>query len=179
MLTKNMGLAVFIILFSIAAYAGSISYPHPSAYFPRFIIIFMGCLGCIMMIQEIRNRVKTLDREQADAGPSGSPAGAQAVRKVVMMIVSSVVFLLILSEVGFFSAIGHSEAILVLEGESRQHEQQPTLALDRFNEFVHKLIGVIVRAISCRAYARVTQQSVDAGGHRAHSFGEGGLFIDL
>ena len=103
MLTKNMGLAVFIILFSIATYAGAISYPHQSAYFPRFIIIFMGFLGCVMMVQEIKKRVKTFEQAQTDTENSGSVWRGRAFRKVSMMIVYSVIYILILSKVGFFS----------------------------------------------------------------------------
>jgi hypothetical protein len=97
-----MYLAVFIILFSIAAYMGASSYPHQSAYFPRFIIIFLAFLGCVMLAKEIRGRTKRVDSKEADPKDTGV-RNREAFRKVSMMIVSSMIFLLALSKLGFFS----------------------------------------------------------------------------
>jgi hypothetical protein len=100
MLTKDSYLAIFIILLSIVIYLGTLSYPNNSAYFPRFIIMLMGFLGVVLLVKEIRQK-------------SGSPISKnesktsifqnQAVFKVSLMIFASMIYLLIMIQVGFFS----------------------------------------------------------------------------
>ncbi len=102
MFTKDIYLALIIILFSIGAYVGSLSYPHESAYFPRFIIALLGFLGCFLLAKEIYTRVNTSDIPKAASGETTPIWNQSAFRKVAMMIASSVIFLVVLSKVGFF-----------------------------------------------------------------------------
>ena len=102
MFTKNIYLTLIVILFSIGAYVGTLSYPRESAYFPRFIIGLLGFLGCFLLTKEVYKWVKKTDLPKADSGETTPIWNQPAYRKVAMMIASSVIYLLILSKVGFF-----------------------------------------------------------------------------
>jgi len=100
MLTKDSYLAIVIILFSIVVYLGSLSYPHESAYFPRFIIILLGVLGGVLFVREfLKKSGPAIDKKNR----STSIFQNQAFFKVSLMIFSSVIYLLIMNWVGFFS----------------------------------------------------------------------------
>ncbi len=100
MLTKDSYLALVIILFSIVVYLGSLSYPHESAYFPRFIIILLGVLGGALFVRELRNKsVSAVDKKNGSTSIFQNPAFF----KVSLMIFSTVIYLLIMNWVGFFS----------------------------------------------------------------------------
>ena len=100
MLTKDSYLAIAIILFSIVVYLGSLSYPHESAYFPRFIIMLLGVLGGALFVRELRKKSgPTADKKNGGT----SIFKNQAFYKVSLMIFSTVIYLLIMNWVGFFS----------------------------------------------------------------------------
>lgn len=103
MLTKDSYLAIVIVLSSIVIYLGSLSYPHESAYFPRFIIILLGFLGIVLFVREIR---KKTDSGSAIHKKNGSIPffQNQAFLKVSLMIFSSMIYLLVMNWAGFFSA---------------------------------------------------------------------------
>ena len=102
MLTKDMYLGLFIILFSIVVYVGTLSYPHESAYFARFILFLLAFLGCTLLVKEIRRQISSAGLLKADQGETVLLWNQPAFRKVAMMIAFSVIFLLILTKVGFF-----------------------------------------------------------------------------
>ncbi len=107
MLTKDLYLALGIILFSIVSYIGSLPYPYNSAYFPRFIIFLIGFLGCVLLIKEIRKNKQTHSAKNRGAANSGDgiPFFRQpAFFKVTVMIVASVIYLLVINWAGFFSS---------------------------------------------------------------------------
>jgi len=107
MLTKDLYLALGVILFSIVSYIGSLPYPDKSAYFPRFIIFLIGFLGCILLIKEIRKNKQTRSTKNAGAANSGDgiPFFRQpAFFKTTMMIVASAIYLLAINWFGFFSS---------------------------------------------------------------------------
>jgi hypothetical protein len=100
MLTKDTYLAIFIVLFSIGAYLATLSYPYQSAYFPRFILMLLGGLGCALFVKEIRKKKPSAPEKDAD---KPSIWQNSAFVKVSLMVVYSVVYLLGVSYVGFFS----------------------------------------------------------------------------
>jgi putative tricarboxylic transport membrane protein len=107
MLTKELYLALGVVLFSIVSYIGSIPYPHNSAYFPRFIIFLIGFLGCVMSIKEIRKNRQIQSIKKIDAIDAGDdiPLFQQpAFFKVTVMMVASAFYLLAIDWVGFFSS---------------------------------------------------------------------------
>ena len=100
MLTKDSYLAIVIILFSIVVYLGSLSYPHESAYFPRFIIILLGVLGGALFVKEfLKKSGPAIDKKKGSTSIFQNPAFF----KVSLMIFSTVIYLLIMNWVGFFS----------------------------------------------------------------------------
>ena len=100
MLTKDSYLAIIIILFSVVVYLGSLSYPDESAYFPRFIILLLGVLGGVLLVKELRKKTgPAIDK----VNEGTSIFRNQAFFKVSLMIFSSLIYLLILNWVGFFS----------------------------------------------------------------------------
>lgn len=107
MLTKDLYLALMVILFSIVSYIIALPYPDNSAYFPRFIIILLGFLGCLILIKELRNIIKTRVSEpktRPEAGDSIPLFHRPAFIKVTLMIVSSSIYLLVINWVGFFAS---------------------------------------------------------------------------
>lgn len=102
MLTKDMYLALVIILFSIVVYVGTLSYPHESAYFARFILFLLAFLGCALLVKEIRRQTSSAGLPKADQGETVPVWNRPTFRKVAMMMAFSVIFVLILSKVGFF-----------------------------------------------------------------------------
>ena len=100
MLTKDAYLAIAVVVFSIAVLLSTLSYPYQSAYFPRFILILLGGLGCALFLKEIRKKKPSTPGKDGDQPPLlQNPAFI----KVSMMIVYSVVYLLLVDWVGFFS----------------------------------------------------------------------------
>lgn len=110
MLTKDACLAITIVLFSIGVYVGTLSYPHQSAYFPRFILILLGFLGFLLFVKEIRKK-KTAIPGKSEDRPSvfQNPAFI----KVSLMIIYSVIYLLLVDWVGFFSTTIVSIPIMI------------------------------------------------------------------
>lgn len=105
MATKDTYLAVFIIVLSICAYAVSYPYPYNSAYFPRFIIILLGFLGAIMLVKELKKgkpapQIKKTATPESRAGISSWRQSAPY--KVILMAASSIVYLILIDNVGFF-----------------------------------------------------------------------------
>ena len=100
MLTKDAYLAIAIVLFSIVVLLGTLSYPYQSAYFPRFILILLGLLGCALFVKEIRKK------KPPTPGKSGERTTVfqnPAFIKVSLMFIYSIVYLLAVNWVGFFS----------------------------------------------------------------------------
>jgi hypothetical protein len=100
MLTKDTYLAIIIVLFSIAAYLATLSYPYQSAYFPRFILILLGALGCLLLVKAIKLKKSSASDEKGDQPPFYQ---THAFIKVSLMIIYSMVYLLVITWVGFFS----------------------------------------------------------------------------
>lgn len=106
MVTKDTYLSIFIIIFSVAAYVVSLPYPYNSAYFPRFIIIMMGLLGVSLLVKEVRARKRTqmAERIRTSASDTSLPFWRQAAFiKVTLMIAASILYVIVLDNVGFFS----------------------------------------------------------------------------
>ena len=100
MLTKDTYLAIAIVVFSIVVLLGTLSYPYQSAYFPRFILILLGGLGCALFVKEIKKKKPPTSEKNEDRAPFfQNPAFI----KVSLMIVYSVVYMLAISYIGFFS----------------------------------------------------------------------------
>ena len=102
MITKDIFLALFVILFSIAAYIVTLSYPYESAYFPRFIIVLLGFLGLILLIKEIRNRPSAVAATKGKVQDRIPFWHRSVFRKVASMIGSSLIYLIVLNHFGFF-----------------------------------------------------------------------------
>jgi len=100
MLTKDAYLAIAIVVFSIAVLVSTLSYPYQSAYFPRFILMLLGGLGGALFVKEIRKK-----KPSASPKNGGQPSVFQnpAFVKASMMIIYSVVYLVAISYVGFFT----------------------------------------------------------------------------
>lgn len=110
MLTKDAYLAIAIVVFSIAVLLSTLSYPYQSAYFPRFILVLLGGLGCALFVKEIKKRKPQSARKDGDQPPVfQNPAFI----KVSMMIVYSVVYLLAIDYVGFFTTTIVSIPIMI------------------------------------------------------------------
>ena len=107
MLTKDLYLALGIILFSIVSYIGSLPYPDNSAYFPRFIIFLIGFFGFLLLIKEIKKNKTPVSAENSEKASSndGIPFFRKAAfLKVSLMIVASFIYLLAIDQIGFFSS---------------------------------------------------------------------------
>ena len=105
MVTKDTYLAVFIILISIAAYIVSYPYPYNSSYFPRFIILLLGLLGAALLVKELRKGKTAQQIEQRKELASAEKIfswNRSAPYKVILMAGSSIVYLIVLDQVGFF-----------------------------------------------------------------------------
>ncbi len=106
MLTKNLYLALMIILFSIVSYLISLPYPDKSAYFPRFLIVLLAIWGVLILVKEIQKNIKagaSKPQTHAEAGDHIPFFRQPAYRKVALMTVASMVYLLVINWVGFFS----------------------------------------------------------------------------
>ena len=105
MLTKDLYLGGFLILLSVLCYIESLSYPYESAYFPRFIIMLLAILGVATVVKEIIKHKKSSDIKQSET-PSRDEKIAfwmiPRVRKVALMIFSSLVYMVVMNYVGFF-----------------------------------------------------------------------------
>lgn len=105
MLTKDLYLGVFLVLLSLLAFIETLSYPINSAYFPRFIIVLIALLGAATILKELRPLLKN---RQANQGGNLSEDDKVAfwrmpkVRKVTMMVFSSLVYMVTMTYVGFF-----------------------------------------------------------------------------
>jgi hypothetical protein len=105
MLSKDMCLGIFLILLAIAAYLETLSYPINSAYFPRFIIVLLALLGVATVLKEIIQREMSKDINQKEALPKDEKVAlwvTPKVKKVSVMVFSSLVYMVVMNYVGFF-----------------------------------------------------------------------------
>jgi len=105
MITKDLYLGGFLVLLSVLCYIESLSYPYQSAYFPRFIIALLAMLGLATVVKEIIKHKKATDNKQAKASSTDEKVAfwmMTSVRKVSMMIFSSLVYMVVMNYVGFF-----------------------------------------------------------------------------
>jgi hypothetical protein len=103
---NNVFTAIVVIVLSIFAYFETLSYPYESAYFPRFIIIMLAVLGCMILANEFRKWPKARHSEKSKN--QTEVAGVSLMRqpkfrKVILIIVSSLIYLILISRLGFFS----------------------------------------------------------------------------
>jgi len=100
---RDSYVAIFLLVFCGLAYWEAYPYPHASAYFPRIIILLLAIMSCALWGKSILEGRK-------EKAPGDRPPGAEGlsfwkkevVRKVILMIAVSVIYLLIMSSVGFY-----------------------------------------------------------------------------
>lgn len=105
MATKDLYLGIFLILLSILSYIETLSYPFESAYFPRFIIILLLLLGVAVLVREGILLRRTRAANSSDTPSTGKESGlwkTPAFRKVSLMVFSSLVYMVVMEQVGFF-----------------------------------------------------------------------------
>ncbi len=105
MITKDFYLGVFLVLLSLLAYIETRSYPVNSAYFPRFILLIIALLGAATILKELKPLLKNGKVERGADLPEGGRVAfwrLPTVRKVSMMIFSSLAYMVIMGYVGFF-----------------------------------------------------------------------------
>ena len=105
MATKDLYMGVFLILLSILAYIETLAYPMESAYFPRFIIILLLLLGGVVLVKEVFIIRKNREENSPEALPTTEGTvfwKTPAFRKVSMMIFSSLVYMAVMEQIGFF-----------------------------------------------------------------------------
>ncbi len=105
MITKDFYLGVFLVLLSLLAYIETRSYPVNSAYFPRFILLIIALLGAATILKELKPLLKNGKVERGADLPEGGRVAfwhQPTVRKVSMMIFSSLAYMVIMGYVGFF-----------------------------------------------------------------------------
>ena len=105
MITKDLYLGGFLILLSVLSYIESLSYPYESAYFPRFIIMLLAILGVATVVKEIIKHKKASDIKQSETSSRDEKIAfwmIPKVRKVALMIFSSLVYMVVMNYVGFF-----------------------------------------------------------------------------
>lgn len=104
-LTKDLYLGGVLILLSVLCYIESLSYPYQSAYFPRFIILLLAFLGIAAVVKEIITYGKSIGREPDQSLSADEKIAVwrmPKVRKVAMMIFSSLAYMVVMNYVGFF-----------------------------------------------------------------------------
>ena len=103
---RDLYVALFFIIFSIMAYLETLSYPYKSAYFPRIIILLAAMMGCVLLGKAIIESKKEsgVRRPEEEGDRETVPLLKQPVTlKVTLMIACSMIYLIILSLVGFFA----------------------------------------------------------------------------
>ena len=105
MVNKDFFLGIFLIAFSFIAYLETLSYPYQSAYFPRVIIVGIGLLGLFTAITQWTRHKATVRKQHPENNTAFTPFWQKPlVRRVAMMMGSGIVFLLLMSLLGFFAA---------------------------------------------------------------------------
>ena len=105
MLTKDMWLGIFLILLAILAFWETLSYPVNSAYFPQFILVLLALLGVATLVKEfarVKKSKASLAQEELAAEEKVPFWKNRMVRRVAMMIFSSLVYMVVMNYVGFF-----------------------------------------------------------------------------
>ena len=107
MVTKDMYSAIFLLILSLLAYIESLSYPTDSAYFPRVIIGLLALLSFALLEKSLstmkQSRQEKGTGEQTKATEVISLFRSQAFKKAILMIAGSVIYLFVLSSVGFYA----------------------------------------------------------------------------
>ena len=105
MVKKDFFLGIFLIAFSFIAYLATLSYPYQSAYFPRVIIVIIGLLGLFTAIRQWTKLKATMQGQRPENSAVSAPFWQQPlVRRVAMMMGSGIIFLILMSLLGFFVA---------------------------------------------------------------------------
>jgi hypothetical protein len=105
MLTKDIYLGIFLILLAIAAYLETLSYPINSAYFPQFILMVLFLLGMATVFKELVRLKRSKDSRVAKALEADAKVAFwknTIFRKVMMMVVSALLYMVVMSYIGFF-----------------------------------------------------------------------------
>jgi len=100
---RNFYVAVILLIFCGLAYWEAYSYPHESAYFPRIIILLLAAMSSVLLVKSIlegRREKVAGNRPRGVEGPSFWKN--EVFRKVILMIAVSIIYLLIMSSVGFY-----------------------------------------------------------------------------
>lgn len=103
---RDLYAAIFLLLLSVMAFLETLSYPYESAYFPRIIIFLLALMGCGLLGKTLyaRHKERGAGGPEKQEGVESLPLWKQPVpRKVALMIVCSMIYLIILSSVGFFA----------------------------------------------------------------------------
>ena len=102
---KDIYAVIFVFAVCLLAYWETLPYPYQSAYFPRIIIGLLALTTCALLGKSIlagRKEKQEVLQETQEYGEKIPIWKQQAVRKVVLMIVASAIYLVVLSFVGFF-----------------------------------------------------------------------------
>ncbi|MBW2146238.1 MAG: tripartite tricarboxylate transporter TctB family protein [Deltaproteobacteria bacterium] len=102
---KDVYAVIFVLAVCLLAYWEALSYPHESAYFPRIIIGLLALMTCILLgkliLAGIREKREGL-QVPLEPGEKLPFWKQEVIRKVVIMLGGSIVYLLIMPSVGFF-----------------------------------------------------------------------------
>ncbi len=102
---KDIYAVIFLFAVCLLAYWEALPYPYQSAYFPRIIIGLLALMTCALLGKSILAGRKEkregfhVPQERGERLPIWKQ---QVVRKVVLMIVASAIYLVVLSFMGFF-----------------------------------------------------------------------------
>ena len=100
---KDSYVAIFLLFFCGLAYWVAYPYPHESAYFPRIIILLLAIMSCALWGKSIlEGRREKVRRGRPPEAERLSLWKNEVTRKVIFMIAFSVIYLLVLSSVGFY-----------------------------------------------------------------------------
>ena len=100
---RDSYVAIFLLVFCGLAYWEAYPYPHGSAYFPRILILLLAVMSCALMAKSILQGRREKVQKDRPPGVNGSSLWKKEVAtKVVLMIAVSVVYLFIMSSVGFY-----------------------------------------------------------------------------
>jgi putative tricarboxylic transport membrane protein len=100
---QDFYVAIFLLVFCGLAYGVSYPYPHASAYFPHIIILLLAIMSGALLgksILEGRKEKIAADRTTGVKGPSSWKK--EGARKVILMLAVFILYLLVMSSVGFY-----------------------------------------------------------------------------
>jgi putative tricarboxylic transport membrane protein len=100
---KDSYVAIFLLVFCGLVYWESYRYPHASAYFPQIIILLLAIMSCALLGKSIlEGRKKKIAGDRTAGGKGPSFWKKEGVRKVILMIAVFIIYLLVMSSIGFY-----------------------------------------------------------------------------